>query len=400
MTAATAARALALSAALALAVAPVPVATATPSDEPSAAPSDQPSSSDETGSTGSTGSVDPTVFPTTVTSADGVEVTTHGVVQVRPFQETGRAPATLAVHGVHRVDGGTVVYLSVGWTGADAEATPSGLSEIVGTQIGARYRGGGTLTGVRVVDRADGVVLSTLLAPGGDPEAFASEARAFPDEPGVMGVVHAVLPELAPGTTTVDVQTAFGVTVPDVPVTDGLPEPLLPADELVPVGTGWPEVDLADVAAAPEPELSVHELSVVTQSIDEERTTTETAEQVNIDVAADVLFAFDSADLSASARATIAQVGEDVVARASGDTLLVVGHTDSQGSDAYNDDLSRRRAQAVASVLEPYASRAGLRLQVDGRGEREPVADNGSDEGRQANRRVSVTFDVAPQEDQ
>jgi outer membrane protein OmpA-like peptidoglycan-associated protein len=77
----------------------------------------------------------------------------------------------------------------------------------------------------------------------------------------------------------------------------------------------------------------------------------------------------------------------------------VVGHTDSQGSDAYNDDLSRRRAEAVAAVLRPeLAGGPELDLAVEGRGEREPVADNSTDEGRQANRRVSVTFTIDPTE--
>jgi len=115
---------------------------------------------------------------------------------------------------------------------------------------------------------------------------------------------------------------------------------------------------------------------------------------VSIDVAADVLFAFDSADLTPEATATLQAVGADVVARAAGGTLQVFGHTDSQSSDAYNDDLSQRRAQAAAAVLAPFAVRAGLQLAVEGRGEREPVADNGSDAGQQANRRVTVTFDI------
>ena len=71
------------------------------------------------------------------------------------------------------------------------------------------------------------------------------------------------MPELDPATETVDVQVGFGLTVPDVPVGDGLLEPGLPADEPVPLGTGWPEVDLDAVADAPEPELSVYPLAAV-----------------------------------------------------------------------------------------------------------------------------------------
>lgn len=69
--------------------------------------------------------------------------------------------------------------------------------------------------------------------------------------------------------------------------------------------------------------------------------------------------------------------------------LLIVGHTDSTGSDAYNQTLSERRAQAV----EQYLSGKGVihqRLSSYGRGESEPIADNATVEGRTRNRRVEI----------
>lgn len=65
----------------------------------------------------------------------------------------------------------------------------------------------------------------------------------------------------------------------------------------------------------------------------------------------------------------------------------VVGHTDSSGSEAYNQGLSERRAQAAASYLETKGIGAG-RLKVSGAGESEPIADNKTAEGRAQNRRV------------
>ena len=336
-------------------------------------------------------------FPRTVTTSQGVEVTTYGTARLRGDQKQDGAMVTLALHGVQRVEGGTVVYLSVGSDTAGDDVGPSQLSEVVGTQIGGRYSGGDRITSVRVVERGAGRVLSTLREPerGVLTNAFSSASDAFPTVPGQMAVLFAVLPELDPATETVDVQLAFGLTVPDVPVGDGLLEPGMPADEPVPLGEGWPEVDLDEVAAAPEPELSVVELVTVVQALDLSTTTTTTTEQVSIDVAADVLFAFDSADLTPQATATLQAVGADVVARAAGGTVQVIGHTDSEGSDAYNQDLSQRRAQAAAQVLAPSAQQVGLQVAAEGRGESEPVADNGTDAGRQANRRVTVTFDVA-----
>lgn len=346
--------------------------------------------------TGSGGTDD---APAVVTS-EGVEVTTYGTVQVRGNQDAQGPLVTVAVHGVQRVEGGTVVYLSAGYDEPEGRVDPNVLDEDISTQIGARYTGGAQLTGVRVVDPVAGAVLSAQLdpRPGAVPSALGSPVQAFPREPGTMAALYVVLPELDAATETVDVQVAYGLVVPDVPVGEGLLTPVAPVDEVVPLGSAWPDVDLDVIADAVEPELSVHPLTAVSRTLDESLVTSDTGEQVQIDVAADVLFAFDSADLSPQARATLEQVGADVVERATGTELLVVGHTDDRASDAYNDDLSRRRAEAAASVLAPFAAEAGLSVRTEGRGEREPVADNATDEGRQANRRVTVTFDTDGQE--
>ena len=71
--------------------------------------------------------------------------------------------------------------------------------------------------------------------------------------------------------------------------------------------------------------------------------------------------------------------------------LIIEGHTDSQGSDAYNEDLSRRRGQAVANELVSRGI-SSARFEVIGRGEASPVADNTTAAGRQQNRRVEIVF--------
>jgi outer membrane protein OmpA-like peptidoglycan-associated protein len=340
---------------------------------------------------------------TTVTSAEGVEVTTYGVVRARQFNRAERPEVAIAVHAVRRLADATVVYLSLG--SDDPAAFTAGplastVVEQVGTQLGARYSGGDGLTDVRVVDATAGEVLTVVPTPepaGALPRPFVSDRSASPTEPGVMAVAYAVLPPLAPGTETVAVQVAYGGVVTDVPVGDGLLEPALDADEPIPVGTGWPEIDESEFARIPEPDLSRHELAVVSEDLQRARTTTETPEEVTVDVAADVLFAQDSADLSPAALGVLGDVAADIDARAVGGRVLVVGHTDSQASEAYNDDLSRRRAQAVATALDQRLS-TEVELVVEGRGEREPVAVNSTPEGRQANRRVAVTFQVAGEE--
>jgi outer membrane protein OmpA-like peptidoglycan-associated protein len=71
-------------------------------------------------------------------------------------------------------------------------------------------------------------------------------------------------------------------------------------------------------------------------------------------------------------------------------TLIDVnGHTDSTGSDQYNLDLSRRRAQSVASYLSAQGV-DGRRFAVNGYGESDPIASNATEAGRAQNRRVEI----------
>src|SRR5688572_23818246 len=71
--------------------------------------------------------------------------------------------------------------------------------------------------------------------------------------------------------------------------------------------------------------------------------------------------------------------------------LLIVGHTDADGPADYNEDLSSRRARAAADYLESRGVDR-RRLRTAGRGEREPVATNDSESGRERNRRVEVAI--------
>lgn len=68
-------------------------------------------------------------------------------------------------------------------------------------------------------------------------------------------------------------------------------------------------------------------------------------------------------------------------------SVEIVGHTDNQGSDAHNMDLSRRRADAVRRWLEQNGVRAGA-IRTDGKGFHEPIDSNSTAEGRRKNRRV------------
>ena len=79
----------------------------------------------------------------------------------------------------------------------------------------------------------------------------------------------------------------------------------------------------------------------------------------------------------------------NVVSQYGKTTVTVVGHTDSEGSTDYNQQLSQRRAQAVIEYFESKNVNP-QRLAALGRGETEPIADNKTDAGRRANRRVEL----------
>lgn len=101
----------------------------------------------------------------------------------------------------------------------------------------------------------------------------------------------------------------------------------------------------------------------------------------------DILFAFGSDALPPTAGAAIkAALGE----AAQGASVSVTGHTDNIGSASDNLALSQRRAAAVAAAIA--STRPDLKLSVDGKGESQPVANNGDADGREANRRVELRY--------
>lgn len=103
-----------------------------------------------------------------------------------------------------------------------------------------------------------------------------------------------------------------------------------------------------------------------------------------------LLFPYDSDVLTSAAQQNLATLAGSLDRYPHTD-IVIVGHTDSNGSDSYNMRLSERRAAAAVSYLVGRGvSRA--RLRGAGRGETEPVASNDSDAGRQRNRRVEVAI--------
>ena len=104
--------------------------------------------------------------------------------------------------------------------------------------------------------------------------------------------------------------------------------------------------------------------------------------------AADAFFDFDKAVVKPAGKAKL----DDLVAKIKGinlEVIIAVGHTDSIGSDAYNQKLSVRRAEAVKAYLVSKGIEKN-RVYTEGKGEKQPVASNKTKEGRAKNRRVEI----------
>ena len=102
----------------------------------------------------------------------------------------------------------------------------------------------------------------------------------------------------------------------------------------------------------------------------------------------DVNFEFNSAELTSEAKSILDSAVATINSNPS-DSISVEGHTDSTGSDAYNSQLSQRRANSVADYLAAHGVSAS-RLNAVGKGESYPVASNDTSEGRSQNRRVEI----------
>uniref|UniRef100_UPI0040470BD0 outer membrane protein OmpA n=1 Tax=Polynucleobacter sp. TaxID=2029855 RepID=UPI0040470BD0 len=103
---------------------------------------------------------------------------------------------------------------------------------------------------------------------------------------------------------------------------------------------------------------------------------------------ADALFDFDKSALKPAAIASLDSLAGKVKSLTL-EVIVAVGHTDSIGTDAYNQKLSIRRAEAVKKHLVNQGIEA-RRIYIEGKGESQPVADNKTNEGRAMNRRVQI----------
>ena len=133
-------------------------------------------------------------------------------------------------------------------------------------------------------------------------------------------------------------------------------------------------------------------LTMISDNIEDQTGRTESADEVSIILSSDVLFETNSAELSPEAQDILEQVAIEINS-ARGSVVNIDGHADNTGNESINIPLSQDRAKEVESILENLVNRRGVTFEVEGHGSSNPIADNNTKEGRERNRRVSVTFE-------
>ena len=171
-------------------------------------------------------------------------------------------------------------------------------------------------------------------------------------------------------------RTGFWTPANALPGCDGAitekPKAMVQPDPVLPT----PEVNPAPVpAAAPAPAPAPAPAAAAAVSS-------------KVTYAADAFFDFDKSVIKPEGKAKL----DDLVGKVKAinlEVIIAVGHTDSVGSDAYNQKLSLRRSQAVKAYLVSKGIDK-TRIYTEGKGEKQPVADNKTKEGRAKNRRVEI----------
>ncbi len=177
-----------------------------------------------------------------------------------------------------------------------------------------------------------------------------------------------------------------------LPVTDDVESltvttPLTPPLMDIPISQSSETLENEELAS-PE----ILDLTFISDNTEDQTGRTEDGEEISILLSSDVLFETDSAVLSPDAQEILEQVASEIN-DASSTVIQVDGHADNTGSESINAPLSLERAEAVESVLSELVTRSGVTFDVEGHGAGDPIADNNTEEGRERNRRVSVTFE-------
>lgn len=274
----------------------------------------------------------------------------------------GEVPLSYTVHPVQR--SGDVAVLTIDWSVPD----DAPVDQAFHVSLLMRLPGTAANLGqIRLVDLADGWV----AWPEADGKVTTSQYVSV--RPGETATSEAIF--AAPPGEQVDVLLPYFGLVEDVPVLDEDGELTTQGELDVPAG--------AELRSATLESFSV--------AYDEGATAGVEGDAAVVTLASDVLFAFDESALTPEAAALVDDAAGRIAESAREGVVVVVGHTDDQGSDAYNMELSRDRADSVADRLRSSLGEE-FTIDAEGKGKTEPVAEGASEEARAANRRVEIQF--------
>ncbi len=267
--------------------------------------------------------------------------------------------------------GGTI---TTSGTATDGDQNPQGLQSDVAAALGL------TESGLDVSFEAAPVV--SVDAEAALSAGSVALTGVLPDQASIDSMTAAA--EDVWGADNVD---ASGLTIGDVTWADGVVRVTGSIDAGDTRGDAFAT---ALAAAAPGADIDVSGLTIDTSADALARS----EEQLRIALEANpILFALGSSEIDPASDEILAQAAAAINA-APGINVEVVGHTDDQGGEAANESLSAARAEAVvARLVELEVDEE--RLTARGAGEAEPIADNTTEEGRAANRRIAFEFEGA-----
>lgn len=322
--------------------------------------------------------------------------TTHGVTHkvpvaavftYHPHQDSSEGVIHGAINAVVRIPGGTAVFYSLGGR-ADSVAGNMPPLDLVSPYNAFDAWSVGIIDpqGMKYYQPLTSADEHCLCSKTADIGGLSGPAKPL--------VGYAVLPELPARMKTATVVFGYGVVLPGIPITDTLPRPTTKASGNIELGGGWPALPSKSAIAATDKSLSI--LPMAANTAKPQAATSSTPTTTSIALNSSVLFDFGKATLTPAANGVLEDAAAKISKAGTG-VVTIVGYTDSIGDDADNQVLSEQRAQAVQAALTKLVTRRGVTFQASGKGEQEPVADNGTDAGRALNRRVTVTFTKAGQ---
>ncbi|MEV0624127.1 OmpA family protein [Nonomuraea sp. NPDC050404] len=146
-------------------------------------------------------------------------------------------------------------------------------------------------------------------------------------------------------------------------------------------------------------ESAVENIRLTVESLDATESETREDGTVTVTLTSDVLFALDKAEVTAKARDRLARVAGQIRTDTAGGAVKIAGHTDDQGTDAYNRRLSQRRAEAVRGTLSGLLTGQSITFEATGHGEADPrvpniVGNKPNAKNRALNRRVEIVYTV------